>query len=201
MTEKTDGSFHLTEYRSSAARFVKLADGLDVAPALRELAAHPALWDARTARKLAPGSPHAAMSDIWLRYRDPAELTCAADYLAPHDSVFYPAWRSLPAVQAIVGGLVGRLRPRRLGGILITRIPPGAGIAPHHDRGGWHAEFYDLKLYTILEGNPGCRNICEQETVVMKPGETWSFDNLRVHSVENRGVTPRTTLITCLRAA
>jgi hypothetical protein len=182
-------------------RFVKVAEGLDVAPALRELDAHPALWDARPARKTAPGSPHEAMSDIWLRYRDPAALVGPVDYLAPHESVFYPAWHDLPAVQAIVDDLVDRLRPQRLGGILITRLPPGGRIHPHHDRGGWHAEFYDLKLYTILEGNPDCLNICEQETVVMKPGETWSFDNLRVHSVENRGVSRRTTLITCMRAA
>jgi hypothetical protein len=33
----------------------------------------------------------------------------------------------------------------------------------------------------------------------MKPGEAWTFDNLRTHSVENNGDTERVTLIVCAR--
>jgi aspartyl/asparaginyl beta-hydroxylase (cupin superfamily) len=85
-----------------------------------------------------------------------------------------------------------------LGGVLITRLPPGGMIAPHHDRGGWHAEYLNCKVYVPLWGDD-CLNTCEGEELVMKPGEAWTFDNLKVHSVHNRSTTDRAVLIICMR--
>ena len=86
-----------------------------------------------------------------------------------------------------------------LGGILLTKIPPGCQVKPHHDRGRWHAEFYNRKIYIPLKTNDRCVNHCEDESVVMGGGQAWWFDNLVTHSVVNDGDDERITAIICLR--
>ena len=56
-------------------RFVQLASGVDMVPVLLELnrAAH--LWDRNPERRLYPGTPHAAMTDITVRYMPEEQLT------------------------------------------------------------------------------------------------------------------------------
>jgi len=88
-----------------------------------------------------------------------------------------------------------------LGGILITRIPAGASVKPHHDRGSWHAEFFDRKTYVIVKANERCVNTFEDEEVVMRTGEAYLFNNLVTHSVRNDGDSERITLIICMRGA
>jgi hypothetical protein len=177
-----------------------LLDRINVSEAVRQLDAHPELWNQHRHRKDAPGSPHNQMDDIWLRYRAFQELREPADYLKPHFAEFYPAWHELPAIRTIVRRVFVSVPAVYLGGVLITRIPPGGKILPHHDRGGWHAETMNYKVYVPLKANPECVNRCEDESVVMKPGEVWTFDNLKVHSVENNGETERVTLIISMRA-
>lgn len=179
--------------------FVRIAQAVDVAPLAMELQCHPELWNQNTARRDAPDSPHAEMSDIWVRFRDPAEITDSAKHNEPHHSVMYPAWHFLPALRPIVFGMMARCQATALGGILITRIPPGGQIKPHDDRHAWHARHYRTKLYLPIESNADCTNWCDGETLVMQTGEVWFFDNLKPHSVENRGATDRITLIVSLR--
>lgn len=180
--------------------FIRLAHGVDIAPLKAELDAHPELWDAHRDRTFADGSPFLGTSDIWLRYRALEELTTPEAFLEPHFAVWHPAARHLPAARAIAMNLMADLDGVMLGGVLITRIPAGVSVLPHHDRGSWHAEFMNVKVYVPIQSNPDCVNRCDGEMAVMAEGEAWWFDNLRVHSVENRGTTDRITLICCLRA-
>jgi hypothetical protein len=179
--------------------FHQIAQGIDVRPVLEQLDAQPELWDQLPFRRTAPGTPHSQMTDIWLRFRPAAELIHPWNYAEPFHSVFYPAWRALPALHPITFALMSVVRAVELGGILITRIPPGGIIEPHDDRGRWHAEFHNCKLYVPLRSNEQCINICEDEQLVMRPGEAWMFNNLLVHSVENRGDSERITLIISMR--
>lgn len=164
-----------------------------------ELDAYPELWDQHRDRKDGIGSPHSQMSDIWVRFRDYSELTSPQEFNRPHVPVWYPAASKLPTVKESCELCKMQLKADELGGVLITKIPPGGKILPHHDRGGWHAEYYNLKLYVPIRGTAECLNHCEGETVSMLPGEVWSFDNLKVHSVENNSDQDRITLIICLR--
>jgi hypothetical protein len=173
------------------------ATGLDVAPIAAQLAEHPELWNAKTQRT--GHDTFAGTSDIWVRFRDARELTEPHHFGEPHFPVFYPAWFALPSMHGLVFDLMNKTRATMLGGILITKIPPGGQVKPHHDRGGWHAEFYDRKVYVPLLSNERCVNHCEEESVVMKPGEAWWFNNLVTHSVVNDGETERVTLIICTR--
>lgn len=176
--------------------FNKLAD-YDVAPVMAQLDARPDLWDARRDRTKA--HTFRQTSDIWVRYRPLAELTEPKKFAEPHFATWYPAWHALPALRPIVFSLMAKTEAVYLGGILITRIPAGGSIEPHHDRGSWHAEYLNTKVYVPLRANERCINRCLDEQIVISPGEAVSFNNLVTHSVHNNGDTERVTLIVCLR--
>lgn len=189
------------------SHFSLIAKDIDVAPLLAELDAHPELWNERTERS-AGNSPHREAQDIWVRYAAPEALRGADFMMRPHESVWWPAYEKLPSIGPIVlnvfiramGAAEYKMTDRNpFGGVLITRIPPGCQVYPHHDRGTWHSEHYDLKVWIPLRANDRCVNNVEGEEMVWKPGEAWSHDNLRVHSVRNEGDSERIVLILCFR--
>ena len=180
--------------------FHRLMTNIDGSWATSQLAAHPELWNQHPERTSIPGSPHAASSDIWLRFRDPTELHEPADYGAPHFAVWYPAWHLLPGLHPIVFDVARAVEATYIGGCLITRIPAGAAILPHVDR-GWHPESLPAKAYIILKANDGCVNWCEDEAVVMKTGTAWRFRNDLVHSVQNNGDSERIAVILTMRTS
>lgn len=179
--------------------FRKIAEGIDVAPVVAQLAEHPELWGEHPERVAYPGSPHRETQDIWLRFRDPADLRQPSDFGTPHFAVFYPAWHKLPAVQPIVFDLMAREQAVYLGGILMTRLPPRSQVYRHHDRGSWHSSWLNRKVYVILQANQWCLNWCEDEEVRMAAGEAYEFNNLVDHGVVNEGTTDRLALIVTMR--
>lgn len=178
--------------------FLKIAEGLNIAPALEQLAAQPRLWGQKTARTAIEGSPHRQTQDIWLRFRPIQELTSREAYGEPHFAVFWPAWHLLPGLHPIVFSIMAKVGAVYLGGILMTRIPAGGAVLPHIDH-GWHPTFNNTKAYVILKANPQCFNRCEDETVVMQPGEAWLFNNQVIHSVENQGDDERIAMVITMR--
>jgi hypothetical protein len=181
--------------------FVQIARGLDTAPLLLALSRQPRLWNRHGYRKEIPDGPHSQMDDIWLRYNDEKPHKASGDWSTfndQHESIFYPEWFALPQARPIVYAMMARTEATRLGGILITRIPPGGRIEPHVD-GGWHADYYNTKLYVVLQSNPQCVNVVEDERVCMEQGSVWYFDNSKMHEVINDGQDDRITLIVCLR--
>jgi quercetin dioxygenase-like cupin family protein len=196
MNWKSDKNCHLGA--ASPAPFLKIAEGIDTLPLLLALHRQPWLWDQHPARRVAPGSPHAEMTDIWVRYGEAG----GDDYSAlagPHDSVWYPAAHALPQVRPIVFGLMARVEGERLGGILITRLPPGGRIAPHTDS-GWHAGYYE-KFYVALQNPPGAVFAWEQGAIHARTGDCWWFRNDLPHWVENHSNVDRIAMIVCIRAA
>jgi hypothetical protein len=178
--------------------FLKIADNIDVSGVVAQLADHPELWNEHLERTR-DESPHYGVDDIWVRYRRYSELTSPPRFNDPHFAEFYPAWYAVSALGPIVFDLMARVKATYLGGILITRIPAGGRVKPHDDRGGWHAENMDTKVYLGLKSNSGCVNYCEDESLTIKVGEAWTFNNLLTHSVVNNGDTERITAIVCFR--
>ena len=178
--------------------FLQVHQGLDVAPMLSELEAQPELWGAHPERGTVPGSPHAAMQDIWCRARAYDDIAVPGAFREPHWPVFYPAWRALPAIQPVVWSLMGMAKGVQLGNVLLTRIPAGGCILPHVDS-GWAPEWFTSKFYVVLASD-GCVNRCMDEEVTMRAGEIWSFENRLTHSVQNHGATDRISLIVTLRS-
>jgi hypothetical protein len=177
------------------ALMTRLMTGLDVEPLLKQLAAQPHLWFERPDRLLG-NSPHRETRDIWVRYMDPA-LCAAHDFTTPHTSIWLPGASLIPAVRDLHAAVTPP--GADIGGVLITRIPPGKQVYAHHDQGTWHAEWFTHKVWIPLRANDECINRVEHEQAVWRPGEAWTHDNLRVHSVENHGETERIVLICCFR--
>lgn len=179
--------------------FKRIARGIDVSALRQQILTQPGLWNARTERTGFTGSPFAGTSDQWLRYRAPPELIDAKSYKEPHFASNYPSWYALTAAHDIVFDLMRAVRAVHLGGVLLTKIPPGGQILPHDDRGSWHAETMDCKVYVPIVANDRCINFCGDEQTVIEVGEAVEFNNLITHSVENNGTTDRITLIVCMK--
>lgn len=176
-----------------------VARGIDVTPVLAELDALPELWNMYRMRTAFYGSPHNHISDIWVRYNawanfDPENPAAFND---PHESVFYEAWGALPSLRELVFNVMRLVEGTRLGGILITRIPPGGRVEPHIDR-GWHAGYYE-KFAVSLKAGPGQAFNFEDGPFVTAPGDLFTFDNSQSHWVTNDSEEERVTLIICIR--
>lgn len=183
--------------------FKKIATGVDVKGIMAELTANPQLWGQHSIRKTAPGSPHTGMTDIWVRYNDVAPYEASGDYRGFNDQhipIWYPAWDALPSLQPLVFALSSAVRGEMIGGVLITKIPPGGRIERHTDS-SWHVDYFD-KFYLSLQSAPGAIFGCEHdgETEILNPeiGDIWRFDNRMLHWVVNDSPVDRITCIICI---
>lgn len=180
------------------SHFQRIFPNVDVAALAMQLDEHPELWDAHGERR-APSSPHADSSDIWVRYRDYAELTEPARYVEPHVSVWYPSADVLTGARDIAEQLMlhPKIRGERLGGVLITRLAPGARIKPHTD-GGWHACEYQ-KFYVAVRNRPGSVFGWPSGSINASDGEVWWFRNDVPHWVRNGSDTVRYSMVVCIK--
>ena len=169
-----------------------LAQGVHVAPFLWALQSQPELWNQHTTRTEDPASPHHGLDDIWVRYGDAERAKDGA----AHESHWYPCADVL-GIKPLVYDLMRQVEGDQLGGVLITRIPPGATCKPHTDP-GWHARYYQ-KYAVQITSAPGQRFCFEGEALETKPGDVFWFDNQFLHWVENPTPYERVTLIVCIR--
>lgn len=175
---------------------------VNVQPLLTQLEANPQLWNANKLRKEAKGTPHSGMTDIWVRYNDKTLFEAKGDWTGfndEHDSVWYPSYYALPSLRPIIFGLMTQVEGERLGGVLITKIPPGCGIAPHVDK-GWHVGYYDKYYLSIKSAKGATFHHCSGEFINPVPGDIWLFDNRLEHWVKNESNEDRITLIICIRS-
>lgn len=175
-----------------------LASGFDVSEALKQIEAHPEVWNTHRQRTEMYGTPHNGVSDIWIRYRPWEQY--AGDWAAFHDehvSEWYPVIHKLPAVWSLVRKVKRHVGAETLGGVLITKVPPGGRVEPHID-GGWHASHYD-KYAVQLQGNQDQRFWFEDCELRPEPGDLYTFDNSKLHAVYNDSDSDRMTLIICLK--
>ena len=179
------------------SRFVQLASGVDVVPVMLELNRADRLWDRNPERRLYPGTPHAAMTDITVRYMPEADVTKETRRLE-HRNVFWPAWHALPSLRPMVFALMTRVQAVELGSILITKLPMGKAIEPHSDKGNWAPEWYNTKCHVTLAGSAQVR--CEDDAQTFATGSVWTFDNLLIHSVECISACDRIVCIVSMRA-
>ena len=168
-----------------------LASGLNVQPLADALTAHPELWDQQRARTDHADSPHRELSDIWARY---APLGGSGG--VEHESIWYPNADHLP-IKVMADELMAVLGGAQLGGVLITRIPPGAQCHPHVDN-GWHAEFYD-KFAVQVKAAPGQTFHFEGQSLTTSTGDLYWFSNQSLHWVTNDSDSERITAIFCIK--
>jgi hypothetical protein len=175
-----------------------MASGFDVSSLGQQLAGHPEAWNAHTQRTEAYETPHKAVDDIWVRYN--AWSNFKGDRVAfnnAHTSVWYPVISKIPAAWSLARRVMRKVGGRQLGGVLITRIPPGGEVLPHIDT-GWHAGYYE-KFAIQVKGNKDQAFCFEDAKLSPEPGDLYTFDNSRMHWVSNDSNEERITLIICIR--
>lgn len=198
--------------------------GLEIDPVVAELDSHWELWNQYTLRTGGCAPVHNAVSDIWVRYRawdewqgiqeeykthcrngmpwnpdaEQRHKWALADFVAEeHESVWYTAGYQLLALRSLIFELMRHVEAERLGGVLITRIPPGGKVLPHIDR-GWHAKYYE-KIAVQLKSAPGQAFCYADGRFECPAGTVYAFDNSQEHWVDNDSDVERQTLIICLR--
>ena len=181
--------------------FRKLDLTVEVDSLRQALKQKPHLFDQYSQRREAPNSPHKEMTDIWVRYKDITPHLESGDYSTfadEHDSVWYPSYYELPEIKKIVFDVMAAVDGERLGGILITKLPPGGRIQPHTDA-GWHAGFYD-KYYVPIENHKGSIFGFTSGNIEPELGEVYWFDNSNLHWVHNNTEYDRMAMIICIRS-
>lgn len=182
--------------------FQKIAEGTDISGLLHAVQRQPELWNQNNLRTTFKGTPHVDVDDIWLRFNDtkPFESSGNAKSIVDeHESVNWPALNKLPQARLIIFNLMRFVEGERLGRVLITRTKAGGRIIPHVD-GGSHAAYYD-RYHVTLQNLAGSSFRCGGESVYMRPGETWWFDNAVEHEVINNSADDRITMIIDIRTA
>ena len=175
--------------------FLKIGEGIDVAPILAALAARPDLWNENDLRTTHPLSPHGACDDIWLMFN--AIPDDAAAVVDDCEVIPYRAWFELPHVRDLVLNLMRRVDGVRLGRVVITRLPPGKVIPAHVDQGA-PATYY-RRYHVALQSRPGAVNHSGDEAVTYAPGEFWWFDNAAEHDIVNNSDDDRIVIVMDVR--
>lgn len=175
---------------------------LPVNEAQKQLDANPEAWDAHRGRTDRYGTPHSGISDIWVRYNPLRNLTDDwAAFHAEHESEWYPIVAKLPAVWSLARKVKRLAGAKTLGGVLITRIPPGGEVKAHVDS-GWHAEHY-RKFGVQIRGDAKqvfwFRDGDKYEELRPIDGDVYEFDNSVTHGVKNDSDRERITLIVCCK--
>lgn len=178
------------------SNFTKLDLNFDVSK-LKEFLLSCDLWDKYPQRRIAEGTPHSQMTDIWVRYKNPEECIKTGDWSAftqPHKSEWL---EDLPQVKDICSQLMRYLDGEALGGVLITKLPAGGVIDPHTDA-GWHAEYYD-KYFVPISNCKGAKFFFDDGEIEPREGECYAFRNDVNHWVENNSQEDRIAMIVCIK--
>lgn len=173
-----------------------LENGYNVAPLVDQLAAHPDVWNRHTGRTDAYGTPHKQVDDIWVRYNAPENIGKPA-FHEEHESSWYPCVADIPAAWSLARRVWRQVGGWRLGGVLITRVPPGGRVEPHIDN-GWHARVHD-KFALQIKGNKDQAFCFDGHELRAEPGDLYTFDNSQTHWVINDSDEERITMIVCVR--
>jgi hypothetical protein len=182
--------------------FQQLAAGINVTPLLNALQRQPELWNQHPIRTKHPGTAHADVSDILLRFNDYSEFERTGDPTTVTDDkecIAFPAWEKLPQISPIIFDLMRTVEATRLGRVIITKLPPGKTITPHVD-GGAPATYYE-RYQLALQSLPGALFRIGEETVNFRSGDMWWIQNNIVHSVENNSADDRIVAIIDLRCS
>lgn len=173
--------------------FSKLDLNVDTEP-LKKALEKSDLWDQYPFRRR---GPHEEMVDIWIRYNDIQPFLRSGDlskFADEHDSIWYRS-NLVPLVKPIAHKIMNHVQGERLGGILITKLPPKGKIKSHIDD-GWHAKYYD-KYYVCVKDN-GSQFQFDAGNIKPKEGEIYWFDNSKPHGVQN-GDHERMAMIICIK--
>ena len=171
--------------------FTRLAEHVNIAPLLEELDAAPEMWLADTSRQRKVRCQRHTRN-IFLRAPKkplPAGATNANDV---HESRIAPAARRFPRALALCESIAAEFEAT-LGRATLVALLPKSRVFPHVDAGAYY--LIRDRLHLVLRSSQGSPLTAGDETVVMRVGELWAFDNKARHFANNPSSEPRVHLI------
>jgi hypothetical protein len=167
--------------------FLRLAQGVDVMPALMRVTREQHLWHADTYLRDYPQGPFGEVDSIICRFpprtvketQEQVEELLKDSRYDPHECVDLPIYGEVPEVRDLVFTLLARVRGTRLGRVMLNRIQPGGHIFRHADTPE-HANYWQ-RHHVVLQSAPGVVFHAGDEQVYMAPGEVWWFNNGKAH--------------------
>jgi hypothetical protein len=186
--------------------FQLIASGINVHPLLIALQQKgPEFWNRDKTRTTFPGTPHAQVDDILLRFEDtsnaPAsfEVDELEEFVKTAPIIWRDAWKELPQARQLVLDLMRGVDAYQVMRVMITRVAPGKGILAHQDL-ECYAQLPDIARYhLVLQGLPGSLFRCGEETICMETGECWWFNAHEIHEVMNNSVDDRIHMLIDMR--
>lgn len=179
--------------------FLKLAESLDVLPILLQLQRQPSLWKADTYLRDYPQGPFGDTETVFIRFPPASVTELERSERDQHECVWMDGYIHLPAVRSVIFGLMTRVDGERLGRVMINKIRPGGRIYPHADT-PVHADYWE-RFHFVLQSGPGCTFRAGEETIHMRPGDLWWFQNKEEHEVTNNSADDRLHLIIDIRCS
>ena len=171
--------------------FTKIAQEVNIRPLLEELDAAPEMWLADTSRQRKVRCQRNTCS-IFLRVARKPLPPGARNANDVHESRIARSAGKFPcalsyceSVADDLGGTLGRAT-------LVMLLPRGR-VFPHVDTGAYY-RIRD-RFHLVLRSTRGSPLAAGDETVVMRPGELWAFDNKARHWADNPSEEPRVHLI------
>jgi hypothetical protein len=185
--------------------FLMLADGADVMPLLLAIRRRPDLWKEDTYLRDYPQGPFAQIESIMLRFpvksvhETEEELKNHLSTYDQHENIDYPPYKVLVEARPLIMALMARVGGERLGRCMINKIAPGGRIFPHVDTQS-HTDYY-TRFHIVLQSQPGVIFRAGDESVHMKAGEVWYFNNAVEHEVVNNSADDRIHLVVDIRTS
>lgn len=171
--------------------FARIAEGVDTGPLLAELDAEPEMWLADTSRQRKVRCQRNTLN-IFLRAPKKPLPPGAKNANDVHASRRTRAAERFPRTLAFCESIANELGAT-LGRATLVTLLPKSRVYPHIDTGAYY-RIRD-RLHLVLRSPEGSPLTAGEETVVMREGELWVFNNKVRHSAENRSEEPRVHLI------
>lgn len=171
--------------------FTRIAEGIDTEPLLAELDAESEMWLADTSRQRKVRCQRNTQN-IFLRAPKKPLPPGAKNANDVHESRLMRAAAKFPRALAFCESIADEWGAD-LGRATLVALLPRSRVFPHVDMG----DYYRIRdrLHLVLRSPEGSPLSAEEETVTMREGELWVFNNKVKHWADNPSEQPRVHLI------
>jgi hypothetical protein len=171
----------------------------DPAPLAHQLTLRPELWRADTYLRDYPQGPFGDTETVFLRFPPASVTELERGQRDPHECIWMDGMIHLPQARALIFDLARLVEAERIGRVMINKLRAGGRVFPHADT-PVHAEYWERYHY-VIQSAPGCSFRCGEETVHMRQGTLWWFQNALEHEVINNSAVDRIHMIVDLRVS
>ena len=175
----------------ATSRFCRIATDVDVTPIRSELEADPGMWLANTSRQRKVRCQRDTQN-IFLRVAKRPLPPGARNANDVHESRLGRVAPQYPKALEFCQ-VVADLQGGELGRATLVALQPQGWVRPHIDAGAYY-RIRD-RFHLVLRSPGGSPLTAAGETVVMREGELWAFDNKSRHEARNPTDEPRVHLI------